>query len=228
MTNTQKSGKSVKAVNVEKKQEKKQAKNTKEETQQVVEAQPEQKAEKKQSSEEKCEEQFKNIRTKINKLRSEMKDVLNETKRASELHRSAVKNAKSTKKNEKKRDHKATGFARLRPVTGKLAEFISVDSNTELSGPAITKRVWAELKNRGLTFQGDDDNKKDERVLRVDNEVSKLFNVPMSVNKSTNHRDENGLNFGNLQKYIKNAMGVQQAPVENKEQKHQQKKNLTK
>ena len=117
-----------------------------------------------------------------------------------------------TEKSKRSENHKPTGFARLRPVSGKLAGFIGVDSGAELSGPEVTKKVWAELKNRNLTYQGDEKKgvKGDQRVLRVDDEVSKLFNIPMSVNKSVDHKDANGFNFGNLQKYIKNAMSCNQ------------------
>jgi len=122
-------------------------------------------------------------------------------KKLQATHKSELKKARTARKSEKSKNHKPTGFARLKPVTGKLAEFIGVESGTELSGPEITAKIWAELKNRNLTFEDD------KRVLRVDKTVAKLFNVPMSVNDSTKHDDPNGLNFGNLQKYIKNAMG---------------------
>jgi hypothetical protein len=118
------------------------------------------------------------------------------------------KNTWKLKKIEKKKNHIQTGFARLLPISKKLANFVGVEPGIELSGPAITKLVWVELKNRGLTWKGDEKKgiRGDQRVLRVDNEVSKIFNIPMSVNKSTDHTNTNGFNFSNLQKYIKNAM----------------------
>jgi hypothetical protein len=113
-------------------------------------------------------------------------------------------------KKKSRKIHKSTGFTKLKPVYGKFAKFIGVKNGTELSGPETTKKVWEQFKLRGLTFQGDGNHHKDERILRVDDEVSKLLNVPMTVNNSTNHRDANGLNFSNLQRYINNAMNNNQ------------------
>jgi chromatin remodeling complex protein RSC6 len=71
-----------------------------------------------------------------------------------------------------------------------------------MSGPEITKQVWKQMKERGLTYEND------KRVFRTNAEVSKLFNVPESVNNSTTYNDlENGFNFCNLQKYIAHAIG---------------------
>lgn len=211
MSDNKKSAKAVKAVkseNVEKKQVKKQSKT---ETLQV-ESQPEQSEQPVQksstSASDRCVEQLQTSVENLNKLKEMCKAVYADLKKAQNLHTSELKKVKSARKSERSKNHKPTGFARLRPVTGKLAEFMGVESGTELSGPAITKKVWQELKNRNLTWKGDEKKgvKGDQRVLRVDDEVAKLFSVPKSVNNSTDHKDPQGLNFGNLQRYIKNAM----------------------
>ena len=108
---------------------------------------------------------------------------------------------KKTKKNKQKRlvPHKPTGFAKPQKIPKELAKFIGVPSGTELTGPKLTSKIWDQLKARKLTYD------KDNRVFRTDDEVSALFKVPKSVNKSTYHRDDNGFNFCNLQRFIKNA-----------------------
>jgi len=109
---------------------------------------------------------------------------------------------KKTKKHKQKRNgpHKPTGFAKPQKVPSKLAKFIKVEAGSELTGPDITSKVWDQIKDRGLTYE------KDKRVFRTNKEVSELFDVPKTVNNSTNHRDEKGFNFCNLQRYIKNAL----------------------
>lgn len=109
---------------------------------------------------------------------------------------------KKTKKHKQKRNgpHKPTGFAKPQKVPSKLAKFIGVEAGDELTGPDITSKVWDQIKKRNLTYD------KDKRVFRTNKEVSELFDVPKTVNNSTNHRDEKGFNFCNLQKYIKNAL----------------------
>jgi len=70
-----------------------------------------------------------------------------------------------------------------------------------MSGPQITSKVWGQLKERELTYT------EDKRVFRTNDEISKIFGVPKSVNKSTTHNDPNGFNFCNLQRYIAHALG---------------------
>jgi hypothetical protein len=163
--------------------------------------------------EDKFEEQLTSTQEECGKLKELLKTISSSLKKLQTSHKSEVKKMK-TKKSKRSENHKPTGFARLKPVSDKLSGFIGVNPGTELSGPEITKKVWAELKSRNLTYQGDEKKgvKGDQRVLRVDEEVSKLFGVPMSVNKSVDCKDPNGFNFGNLQKYIKNAMS--DAPVQ--------------
>jgi hypothetical protein len=228
-TETKKVVKSETEKKVEKKTsptvEKKASKKAEKETKPVQEAKPEQ-------TEDKFEEQLSSTQEECGKLKELLKTVSASLKKLQSTHKSEVKKMK-TKKSKRSENHKPTGFARLRPVSGKLAGFIGVDSGTELSGPEVTKKVWAELKNRNLTFQGDEKKgvKGDQRVLRVDDEVSKLFNVPMSVNKSVDYKDPNGFNFGNLQKYIKNAMTdapVQVVSSESTKDSKKKEKTLTK
>jgi chromatin remodeling complex protein RSC6 len=193
----------------EQKAEKVEKKTSKKETKTVQEPAPVQ-----EQVCDKFEEQLTSTQEECGKLKELLKSVSDSLKKLQATHKSEVKKMK-TKKSKRSENHKPTGFARLRPVSGKLAGFIGVESGTELSGPQITAKVWAELKNRNLTYQGDEKKgvKGDQRVLRVDDEVSKLFGVSMSVNKSVDCKDPNGFNFGNLQKYIKNAMAEAPAQV---------------
>jgi hypothetical protein len=204
-TENKKVAKSETEQKVEKKTSKKETKPEKE-TKPKPEPEPEQEAKPEQPCD-KFEEQLSSTQEECGKLKELLKSVSESLKKLQSAHKSEVKKMK-TRKNKRSENHKPTGFARLRPVTGQLAGFIGVESGTELSGPEVTKKVWAVLKSRNLTYQGDEKKgvKGDQRVLRVDEEVSKLFNVPMSVNKSVDCKDPNGFNFGNLQKYIKNAM----------------------
>jgi hypothetical protein len=202
-----------KATKTEQKVEKKVSKN------EVKETKPEPAPVQEQTCD-KFDEQLVSTQEECGKLKELLRSVSDSLKKLQATHKSEVKKMR-TKKSKKSENHKPTGFARLRPVSSKLAGFIGVESGTELSGPQITAKVWAELKNRNLTYQGDEKKgvKGDQRVLRVDDEVSKLFGVPMSVNKSVDHKDANGFNFGNLQKYIKNAMTEETASAQDTKKK---------
>lgn len=92
------------------------------------------------------------------------------------------------------------GFCIPKAVPNKLADFIEVPHGSALTGAEITRKVWKQLKNRGLTYEND------RRVFRTDADVTKIFGVPTSVNDSVDHNDNNGFNFYNLQMYIANAL----------------------
>lgn len=183
----------------EQKVEKKSQKPQEEKTETVQQTTPQ--------TEDKFDEHLKNVELSYSEAKKLLHSLHTNIKKLQAVHKSELKRAK-VKKSKRSEKHKPTGFARLRPVTGKMAEFINVESGTELSGPEITAKVWSVLKSRGLTYKGDEAKgvKGDQRVLRADKEVSELFFVPMSVNKSTKPDDEDGFNFGNLQFYIKQAM----------------------
>jgi hypothetical protein len=148
----------------------------------------------------KFDEALANAISECHNLKTLIKNIKNDLKILQTAHKLELKaNVKKAVKN-KKTNHKASGFASCKVVTGKLAEFIGVEPGTELSGPKITSKVWDEFKNRNLVYE------QDKRILRVDKTISELFNVPMSVNDSTEHNDPAGLNFGNIQKFIKNLL----------------------
>jgi hypothetical protein len=179
-------------------------------------------------SEDKFDEHLKTVESAYSEAKKLMHNLHTSIKKLQAVHKSELKRAK-VKKSKRSEKHKPTGFARLRPVVGKMAEFIGVESGTELSGPEITAKVWSVLKSRGLTHKGDKakGEKGDQRVLRVDKEVSELFFVPMSVNKSTLPDDEEGFNFGNLQFYIKQAMEGKKLEKKPRKQKEVQQKTET-
>jgi hypothetical protein len=222
MADTKKSGKVAKTENVEKKESKK---NTKQVEEKKVESNQEQKQEKqveKKDTSAKFDDQLTTAKNEYDQVKNLLKSIGANLKKLQDAHKSDLKNASKSKKSERKKNHLPTGFAVGRPVNGKLAEFIGVESGKELTGPELTKMVWRELKDRNLTWAGDESKgiKGDRRVLRVDKEVSEIFNVPMSVNKSTAHDDKSGFNFGNLQSYIKKAMSEEvPAPVEKQSKK---------
>ena len=143
--------------------------------------------------------ELSSVQSELNTMRKQFGNLSVTLKKLESAYNADVKKIKKTKP-KRNAPHKLTGFAKPKPVPDKLAKFIGVNAGTELAGPAVTKLVWAQLKEKGLTYEGD------KRVFRTNPEISELFNVPKSVNKSTDHKDKTGFNFCNLQKYIANAM----------------------
>lgn len=92
-----------------------------------------------------------------------------------------------------------TGFVKKVALRKELADLINVEENTMMAIPEYTRRFCAMMKENNLRYE------KDGRIFRPNERIRKVFNLPESVNESTNHRDENGFNLYNLQKYISNV-----------------------
>ena len=127
----------------------------------------------------------------------ELRETRNNLKKLETLYNhDVVKATKNNNKKKKARDLKPTGFGKLRAVPDKLAELVGIEKGTIMSRPEFTKKFYKLLDDRKLYYEGD------RRVLRVDNEISRVLNISMDVNKSTNYKDDNGFNFYNVQKFI--------------------------
>ena len=148
----------------------------------------------------KFQTQFKSVIDLLKHFKEQYQTLSIEVKK---LETSYNHDLKKVKKHKQKRNgnYKPTGFTKAQSVPNKLAKFIGVELGTELTGPQITKKVWEQLKLKNLFYA------KDKRVFRTNDEVSDIFGVPATVNKSISHKDvDNGFNFCNLQKYISNAL----------------------
>ncbi len=138
-----------------------------------------------------AQEEIKKMKERFHSLNANLKKL--ESAYTSDIKRVSKNSAKKIIRRKK------TGFNKPKVVPEKLAKFIGVASGTELTGPEVTKKVWFQLREKGLMYE------KDKRVFRTNQEVSDVFDVPKFVNKSTRHDDKEGFNFRNLQKYIANA-----------------------
>ena len=143
--------------------------------------------------------QHEEIKNELNDLKNKLKECSNNMKKLESAHRHDVKQIYKSK-TKRKTSNKQTGFIKERVIPENLAKFLHIESGTKLTGPKITKLVWEELKKRNLQY------KNDKRVFRTNDEVSSVFDVKKSVNKSTSHKDKNGFNFCNIQKHISYAL----------------------
>ncbi|ATZ80414.1 hypothetical protein BMW23_0359 [Bodo saltans virus] len=136
------------------------------------------------------------LREQVHQLKHLISSVLCNVKKLEQAHKTEMKsdNTKKTKK-----IHKPTGFEQPKFVVDKLAEFLGIPNKTPMMGPTLTKMLWDKFFALNLVYE------KDKRILRVNNEISKLLNVTMDVNNSISVKDEKGLNFKTLQKVIKES-----------------------
>jgi hypothetical protein len=81
-------------------------------------------------------------------------------------------------------------------VPKKICNFLSINFGTKLAKPKVQKMIYNIMKSRKLYYS------KDKRVLRIDNELQKLFDINMDVNNSVNPKDKWGFNIYNFNKYL--------------------------
>ena len=127
-------------------------------------------------------------------LQKEEKTIL---KKILNTHRSEIKRAINKKR---RPNTKPTGFATEKQIGGEFADWLHVERGTTLTGPAISKKFWERMREEGLLYEND------ERIFRTNNEVSRIFNVKPSVNKSKDSHDDDGFNMRNYQCHIKYAL----------------------
>ena len=147
----------------------------------------------------KFENQYKSVLDLLKTSKEQYHKLSSEVKKLELFYYHDVKKVKKQKP-KRNGNHKPTGFAKPQAVPFKLAKFIGVESGTELTGPEITKKVWAQMRAKNLIYD------KDKRVFRTNKEITDVFGVPESVNTSVVHDDKNGFNFCNLQRFIAAAL----------------------
>ena len=147
----------------------------------------------------KYEQIAKNLLKDLFECKQKIKKSISQIRKLEAQHENSLKKAKK-QKSRRRGNTKPTGFIKKSEIKGKLAKYIKVEKDVQLSGPELTKEIWKQLSERGLQYS------KDKRVFRTDDETEDVFGVPKSVNKITSHKDPNGFNFCNIQKYISYAL----------------------
>jgi len=127
----------------------------------------------------------------IDKINLFAKEQKNEIRQLKKMYQKQFKQI-----NKQTQNKRVTGFTKTEVVPKKLAKLIGIEYGCKMNRTELTKKVYSVLKDRGLYY------KKDKRVLRVDSEIKKIFNLGDDVNNITDPNDKNGFNFYNIQKYI--------------------------
>jgi hypothetical protein len=85
-------------------------------------------------------------------------------------------------------------------VPNELVDLINIDRGKLMSRTKLGGEIYKVIKSRGLIYEGD------KRVMRVDDELCKIFKTTKHVNNSTDPKEKRldiGFNFYNLQSIIK-------------------------
>ena len=131
----------------------------------------------------------------INKINKNAKEQKNDIRILKKKYKKDIKFALKMK-GRKNKGKKKTGFTTDEVVPQKLAKLIGVTYGTKMPRTVLTSKVYNVIKERNLYYD------EDKRVLRADDEIRQIFDLPIDVNNSKNAKDQYGFNFFNIQKYI--------------------------
>ena len=126
-----------------------------------------------------------------------LNEIRNDLKKLSKLYQ---------KKKYTKKEREPIGISALTKVPNNFKNLLNLDERT-LSRTEITKYIYDYIKNNNLQGSLNDKNKLDKRIYHVNDKLSIAFELTKEeidyINSSKNSKDIHGLNFYNIQSWIK-------------------------
>ena len=151
---------------------------------------------------------YKEFRENMENACIAIKKATATTKKINKMYHEDIRKARHMKR--KNPNRKPTGFAKEKEFPDNMLDFIGVPRGTKMAMPQYTKRIWQVLKDKKLVTKKDSKNNGDGRIIRVNNELQKVFNLTddmvKTMNETKDSKDVNGLNFMTLQSYISKAL----------------------
>jgi chromatin remodeling complex protein RSC6 len=145
------------------------------------------------------ENEYNELQSELTKLQEQVSLCKNKLKKFYKLTCREVNKATKHKKNSSKRS--PTGFDKPCDVPLSLKNLLNITDGEQIARPVITKKIYEYIDSNNLR------DTSDKRVLRVNDNLAKALNLTSQeikvINASTSPKDKSGLNFYNIQKYIK-------------------------
>jgi hypothetical protein len=145
------------------------------------------------------ENEYNELQSELTKLQEQVSLCKNKLKKFYKLTCKEVSKATKNKKNSSKRS--PTGFDKPCDVPSSLKTLLNINDSEQVARPVITKKIYEYIDSNNLR------DTTDKRVLRVNDSLAKALCLTSQevkvINASTSPKDKSGLNFYNIQKYIK-------------------------
>ena len=145
------------------------------------------------------ENEYNELQSELTKLQEQVSLCKNKLKKFYKLTCKEVSKATKNKKNNSKRS--PTGFDKPCDVPVSLKTLLNINDDEQVARPVITKKIYEYIDSNNLR------DTTDKRVLRVNDSLAKALCLTSQevkvINASTSPKDKSGLNFYNIQKYIK-------------------------
>ena len=155
-------------------------------------------------------------------INNSMKDMKLAKTMVTKMIRVYQKEVKSSLKEPKLTKRKDTGVMEEKKVPEKILKYLNLPPGATSVRNQIVKKFYSKFKEEGLCYD------KDKRILRANDEVMELFDLPQSVNDSTDVKDKiGGFNLYNLPTYVA-SIYKEEALKNEKKQKKQEAKDKKK
>lgn len=160
------------------------------------------------------ENEYNELQNELTKLQEQVSLCKTKLKKFYKVTSREMNKVCKSKKNSIKRS--PTGFDKPTDVPVSLKSLLNISDGEQVARPVITKKIYSYINDNNLR------DTTDKRVLRVNDSLAHAFKLSSQevkmINSSTSVKDESGLNFYNIQKYIKklylnDVPVVQVAPV---------------
>lgn len=169
------------------------------------------------------ENEYNELQNELTKLQEQVSLCKTKLKKFYKVTSREMNKVYKSKKNSVKRS--PTGFDKPTDVPASLKTLLNISDGEQVARPVITKKIYSYINDNNLR------DTTDKRVLRVNDSLAHAFKLTSQevkmINSSTSVKDESGLNFYNIQKYIKklypnDAPVAPVAKVANKTKKSQE------
>jgi len=145
------------------------------------------------------ENEYNELQSELTKLQEQVSLCKNKLKKFYKITCKEVSKATKNKKNSSKRS--PTGFDKPCDVPLSLKTLLNIIDGEQIARPVITKKIYEYIDSNNLR------DTADKRVLRVNDSLAKALCLTSQevkvINASISPKDKTGLNFYNIQKYIK-------------------------
>jgi chromatin remodeling complex protein RSC6 len=145
------------------------------------------------------ENEYNELQNELTKLQEQVSLCKTKLKKFYKVTSREMNKVYKSKKNSVKRS--PTGFDKPTDVPVSLKTLLNISDGEQVARPVITKKIYSYINDNNLR------DTTDKRVLRVNDSLAHAFKLTSQevkmINSSTSVKDESGLNFYNIQKYIK-------------------------
>ena len=145
------------------------------------------------------ENEYNELQNELTKLQEQVSLCKTKLKKFYKVTSREMNKVYKSKKNSIKRS--PTGFDKPTDVPISLKTLLNISDGEQVARPVITKKIYSYINDNNLR------DTTDKRVLRVNDSLAHAFKLSSQevkmINSSTSVKDESGLNFYNIQKYIK-------------------------